>query len=415
MGLWSYAFNCDEPLFDITTGMPTKSRHQPKKLQRGFVDPGEEFLFTAPSTACFGQFQQRLVRSLKADNLLRKGFVTNVSHEPTGGSAAGCMRVELLDGACILAQHVVLAVGGALSPRIPPAFSTWFEDWPSDRAKTGKIVHSSDTSALASVLNKSSIQATTLVVGGGLTAAHVVMDLARRHTPTIWVTRAQLRVQPFDLEFSWFSRFSKSAKLFDFYQCDMSTRACFLQEVHRGSIPPAMFENIRALLAQGLLTLTEDVHVLSVDNAESGRLKAILSNGVHVQCEQVVLCTGTQVTLDKLPMMQSLRQQRPIPELNGLPCLQPNLQWSENVPLFIMGPLAGLTLGPFARNLAGARLGTDFIIEAMPDPDQHNAKLKRSSAKKARRRQQQNTETPILRHPAGAMPLFNNRYATLDM
>ena len=44
-----------------------------------------------------------------------------------------------------------------------------------------------------------------------------------------------------------------------------------------------------------------------------------------------------------------------------MPCLTDNMQWREDLPLFVTGQLAALRLGPGAGNLAGAKLGAERV------------------------------------------------------
>jgi hypothetical protein len=60
---------------------------------------------------------------------------------------------------------------------------------------------------------------------------------------------------------------------------------------------------------------------------------------------------------DDAKRMQMLLEAR-----NGHPCLTDDLQWSEDIPLFITGKLAGLRLGPGAENLECVRAGAERVV-----------------------------------------------------
>jgi hypothetical protein len=65
--------------------------------------------------------------------------------------------------------------------------------------------------------------------------------------------------------------------------------------------------------------------------------------------------------------MQTIQEQHPIKTIGGLPCLNDDLMWNDDVPLFITGRFAGLRLGPGAPNLVGARVGAERIAWNVED------------------------------------------------
>ncbi|CAI9626928.1 unnamed protein product [Alternaria burnsii] len=77
--------------------------------------------------------------------------------------------------------------------------------------------------------------------------------------------------------------------------------------------------------------------------------------------DYMVFATGIQSDIRTIPYLQSIQQQYPIKCIGGLPCLNEDLMWDDNVPLFVTGRLAGLKLGPGAPNLVGARVGAERI------------------------------------------------------
>jgi hypothetical protein len=71
--------------------------------------------------------------------------------------------------------------------------------------------------------------------------------------------------------------------------------------------------------------------------------------------------TGIQTNIDALPFLRSMQADYPITAHGGLPCLNEDLMWKDNVPLFFTGRMAALRLGPGAANLGGARVGAERI------------------------------------------------------
>jgi hypothetical protein len=83
--------------------------------------------------------------------------------------------------------------------------------------------------------------------------------------------------------------------------------------------------------------------------------------------DYIVFATGIQSNIETIPFMQTIQKQHPIETIGGLPCLNDDLMWSDDVPLFVTGRLAGLRLGPGAPNLVGARIGAERIAWNVED------------------------------------------------
>lgn len=83
--------------------------------------------------------------------------------------------------------------------------------------------------------------------------------------------------------------------------------------------------------------------------------------------DYMVFATGIQSNIKTIPLLQTIQQQHPIETIGGLPCLNDDLMWNDDVPLFVTGRLAGLRLGPGAPNLVGARIGAERIAWNVED------------------------------------------------
>lgn len=83
--------------------------------------------------------------------------------------------------------------------------------------------------------------------------------------------------------------------------------------------------------------------------------------------DYVVFATGIQSNVEHLPLLDSIRNEYPIDCVGGLPCLNDDLMWADDVPLFVTGRFAGLRLGPGAPNLIGARVGAERIAWNVQD------------------------------------------------
>ena len=90
-----------------------------------------------------------------------------------------------------------------------------------------------------------------------------------------------------------------------------------------------------------------------------------LSCSESIQVDSVLLATGFDKTLPGGKMIQNLINDNcelNVSDFCGYPIVSEHLRWSDRV--FVAGALAELELGPSARNIAGARLAAERIVQA---------------------------------------------------
>eukprot|EP00043_Microstomoeca_roanoka_P002790 m.40512 g.40512 ORF g.40512 m.40512 type:complete len:332 (+) comp11727_c0_seq1:112-1107(+) len=147
-------------------------RQSRRRSHRRDFGPEEHLALNRPSAACFKEFHCDLIQRLGADNILKPYAITDVTWLKDGNH----FQLTTSDGMMIPARRVVYA-GGSHVPRIPSVF----------RAYTGSslIMHSEELpymanawQSLVDVSTKGS-QHAIVIVGGGLTAAHAALSLAR--------------------------------------------------------------------------------------------------------------------------------------------------------------------------------------------------------------------------------------------
>jgi hypothetical protein len=85
------------------------------------------------------------------------------------------------------------------------------------------------------------------------------------------------------------------------------------------------------------------------------------------QIDHIVYATGNPPKIENVLCMKSILNDFPVESIGGLPQITHDLMWNEDVPMFLTGGLAGLTLGPGAANLAGARQGAERIAWKMDE------------------------------------------------
>ncbi|KAF2627855.1 nucleotide-binding domain-containing protein [Macroventuria anomochaeta] len=221
-----------------------------------------------------------------------------------------------------------------------------------------------------------------LIVGGGLTSVQLA-DLAikRGVTKVHLLMRGPLKVKYFDVDLDWvgkFRNFNQAA----FWSADTDEERfeMITQARNGGSMTPRYRKVLDAHVASGRIVLHTHTALSSVewDSGTKVWTNVKVSTDVPIPAnDYVVFATGIQSDIRTIPFLQTLQQQHPIDYVGGLPCLNDDLMWNDDVPLFITGRLAGLRLGPGAPNLVGARIGAERIAWNVEDELKKMGKLKK--------------------------------------
>lgn len=138
-----------------------------------------------------------------------------------------------------------------------------------------------------------------------------------------------------------------------------------------GSMTPRYRKILDAHIAQGNIALHTHTTLESVSWNPAAQTWSCETSSADVKLpsslDYIVFATGIQSDIRTIPFLQTIQKQHPIKYVGGLPCLNDDLMWNADVPLFVTGRLAGLRLGPGAPNLVGARIGAERIAWNVED------------------------------------------------
>lgn len=322
------------------------------------------------------------------------------------------------------AKAVILAVGPANAPVLPEIPSLSFPGQHAPGAAMPQACHSMQIpqhqfpAPIVQQRLRTGQKANVLVVGGGLTSAQL-SDLAVRRGVRVWhVMRGPLRTKAFDVDLCWMGKYKTLHQAY-FHQADSDeARLAIIREARGGgSITPAFMRRIRPHVAAGRLRMFERT-VLAEARFETaqapgrGESGSAAAGGVwRVRTEPpiedlpamdyIYFATGIQSDFETLPYLQNMLKDYPIEGLGGFPCLNEDLMWNDDVPLFVAGKLAALRLGPAAPNIGGARVGAERIALALDQILSHSGPNGTSKMFKAEE------ETVIGGQQSGANGLFN--------
>lgn len=337
--------------------------------------------YYTPSQALFCDHCQDVAdRYHLGPDLLRKEALTDLDYSVVRGISHDEEKLFTVttDGVRRYARAVVLAVGPANVPRIPPL--------PSMPAHTDpallRACHSMQIQTFPDPVVRTKIAAgrptSVLVVGGGLTSAQL-SDLAiRKGVTRVWhLMRGPLRVKHFDVDLQWMGKY-RNAEQARFWTADSDgERLEMIKEARGGgSLTPLFYKRIKKHISAKRLELRTDTQIIDA-SFDEGAADGGCEPAWTVKTEPTIpdlprfdyiyFATGIQSDFASLPYLQNMMEKYPIPGQGGFPCLNEDLMWTKDVPLFLVGRLAALQLGPAAPNIGGAKVGAERVAWAIED------------------------------------------------
>ncbi|KAG7415855.1 Aspercryptin biosynthesis cluster-specific transcription regulator atnN [Fusarium oxysporum f. sp. rapae] len=324
-----------------------------------------------PSTSLFCDHCEKVAaRYNLSSNIIRKEALQHLDYDEVKGISIDGEKLFTVTSNKVrrYARTVVLAVGPANVAKIPHIPSMPDEKLP-------QTCHSMHITEFPDPIVKARIAAkrTTniLVVGGGLTSAQLTDLAIRKGVTKVWhVMRGPLRIKHFDVGLEWMGKF-KNAKQAQFYYADSDDERIEMIKEARGggSITPVFHKRLKKhLLTKKLELFTETSLVDAQFDAENGTWSVQTKPPIDMPAmDYMYFATGIQTDFSSLPYLQTILEKYPIEGRGGFPCINNDLMWNDDVPLFMMGRLAALRLGPAAPNLGGAQVGAERIAWAIED------------------------------------------------
>ncbi|MEL7360355.1 MAG: FAD/NAD(P)-binding protein [Cyanobacteria bacterium J06560_6] len=319
-----------------------------------FAEKRQDELFNPynrPGTQLFHDFCETVIDRWHLRDRVTQARVVGLSPQKRG------FQLTLSDERKVTARRVVMATGAATAKL--PEWAKQVNRHPPERLCHAQSVHLPALSTLAGE--------TVLIVGGGLSSAHLAMGALRRGAKVLLLGRRAFQEKIFDAEPGWLG--PKYLKGFE-AEPDWHTRWQMIQQARDGgSFTPEALTKLRKLSREGRLSLYENCEVTSsVWKADGWRVKcnnsAVHDCFEHQSIDRIWLATGNQLDITSHPLLTEVLAQYPIQIVNGLPVLNEHLRW-PGCELFLMGPWTALQVGPVARNLFGAKMACDRIVPAL--------------------------------------------------
>ena len=302
-----------------------------------------------PHTDLFADFCRSVVDEFGLATSLVSGRLTQLRLPPSG---SGPLTLAFADGSEQRARRLVIATGAG-GPRLPAWAASCVGRHPPEALQHSSTI---DLPSLPPLQGQK-----VAIVGGGLTAAHLVLGALRRGAQVLLLCRRTLRERPFDADPGWLG--PKYLKGFEAEPSMLRRRQLVLAARDGGSIPPQMAHRLRqAERHAAQLRILEGFVVRQAHWGEEGwTLHGPV--GPPLMAHRLWLATGQRLGVGQCPLLRQLHQQRPAPLVEDWPVLGPDLSW-PGTSVSVMGGLAALQLGPAARNLHGGRLAAERITRA---------------------------------------------------
>ena len=307
--------------------------------------------FSRPGTKLFRDFCETVIDRWHLRDQVTQAKVVGLSPLQRG------FRLTLADGQTVSARRVVIATGAAKAK--VPDWAEQVSDYPPERLCHEQAVSLPSLPSLSGE--------TVLIVGGGLSSAHLAMGALTRGAKVLVMGRRTFQEKIFDAEPGWLG--PKYLKGFN-AETDWEKRWQMIQQARDGgSFTPEMLTRLRKFSRDGRVFLYEQCQVTrAVWQEEHWQVQCdnqtVHDCFAHQSIDRIWLATGTGSDITAHPLLQEVMAQYPIDVVNGLPVLDQYLRW-PGCELFVMGPWSALRVGPVARNLFGAKLACERIVPAL--------------------------------------------------
>lgn len=342
--------------------------------------------YYTPSQALFLDHSQDVVDRYRLnDDLISQEGIQNLDYGVVRGVSCGDEKLFTVttNKSTRYAKSVVMAVGPANSPVIPR---------PPSMPQTGPILqccHSFHITANKDQYPAPIIQqrlaakkpTNLLIIGGGLTSAQLADVAIRRGVTKVYhFLRSPLRLKHFDVDLEWMGKY-KNAEQSRFWTADSDEERLEIIKQARGggSITPLFYrERTKKHIASGRCDFRPETKLVDArfeDEGDGGGKWSITIEPADTQLpkmDYIVFATGIQTDFTKLPYLQTMIEKYPVKGFGGFPCLNEDLMWKDDVPLFMTGRLGSLQLGPAAPNIGGAKIGAERVawaIESLIKPE----------------------------------------------
>ncbi|XP_073681908.1 uncharacterized protein [Garra rufa] len=337
-----------------------------KKLLSAAKGLQKNLYFSLPGTQLSIDFFQEQVRKYDLDSVLIRATVDRIIPVLTEDEhKVKFFKVTLHTGENLEAKRVIMATGPsrAQMANIPCWVRAIQESYPEESLQhTVQLMHyfcTHEERGEASSGSPSVCQMgqRVMVVGGGLTSAHVIsIALKQGACHVTWVLRKHLQLKQFDVGDieSLIGRYSHVehgikmdglAFLRQFYnERSLHKRLAMIKQARKGgAVTPEAYAQLQPFIQSGQLLIRAYCQVTEAKWCyKSQRWRVSLCSGEQWGGEKIWLATGCKLDVTQDPLLSDVMAKFPIQVLEGWPCITRSLQWTAGCPLYLTGQYAAL-------------------------------------------------------------------------
>ncbi len=206
------------------------------------------------------------------------------------------------------------------------------------------------------------------IVGGGITAAQLASSLAQPGREITLFARSPFRINTLEAPTEWMHMASVLERLHELPPASRAREQLVADARHDGAIAPSVFCRLRRAIDNGAISLEQTEIVAAT---EAGGTVVVTGENGRARCLDHVLCaTGFGSPYDG-SLIKRLRDSTSLATgYRGAPVLaDETLQWKDEdgmpTRVAVSGACAQGVLGPFARNIIGARRSGERIVAAI--------------------------------------------------
>ena len=356
--------------------------------------------YNAPSTRLFHDFHTQLITGYGVQDIPTPGNVEIIRCDTISGEFEVYIRnPNTAQTTTVKTLRVVCAVGPAYR-KVEPLLSRMVSLDPMQQILQTKVLRGNQIiDFLSKYPNSSSTELplddnqSILIVGGGVTSAHLALTVADRGKypwckSVVLIQRSKMKERQFDLDTAWMGP-ARGKRLENFWNHSHQGRAAKLREERGGgSIHPEVVRMVQNKAGgRTKLSVKEETEIMDVQyDHKRDKLLVSMDDGLSSKAfDMIWLATGFENHVDNYPFLDDIREELPVDTVQGLPVLNKDLSWKSSngsgndgvnneAPnwqakarnrFWMLGPLAGLELGPDALNLMGARQGAVRVAKAI--------------------------------------------------
>ncbi|KAF4975493.1 hypothetical protein FZEAL_7724 [Fusarium zealandicum] len=355
-----------------TTGQRIIGRRKEARID---INLRERNDYYNPSTSLFGDHCEKVAARYRlGTEMIRKEALEHLDYGEVKGISIDGEKLFTVTSNKVrrYARTVVLAVGPANVAKIPRIPSMPVVE------KLPQACHSMHIAEFPDpvVMSRMAARKPTniLVVGGGLTSAQLADLAIRKGVTKVWhMMRGPMRIKHFDVSLDWMGKY-KNTKHSQFWLADSDDERLEIMKEARGggSITPVFHKRLKKHLSTKKLELFTETSLVDakfegVDGDGTWTVQTDPPIEGLPPMDYLYFATGIQTEFTSLPYLRTIMDKHPIEGRGGFPCINNDLMWNDDVPLFMMGRLAALRLGPAAPNLGGAQVGAERVAWAIED------------------------------------------------